>query len=74
MSKGAKRMRLREREIETRALRFLPRDVLLLRGAREGEREGLCEFEVTSGNASWREGEHFYLTAAQADTAYAAAV
>jgi hypothetical protein len=72
MSRNAKSMRLREQDAETRALRMLPREVKLL-GAPDGEREGLCEFEVTSGNAAWREGKHFYLTRAQARTAYASA-
>ena len=30
----------------------------------------LVEFEVVTGNASYREGEHFYLTAEQARRAY----
>lgn len=30
----------------------------------------MCEFEVLTGNASYREGEHFYLTPAQAKRAY----
>ena len=30
------------------------------------------EFEVVVGNASYREGEHFYLTAEQARRAYSA--
>lgn len=34
---------------------------------------GLCEFEVVSGNAAYREGERFYLTPAQAQRAYPAA-
>jgi len=32
--------------------------------------ETLLEFVVVVGNASWREGEHFYLTAEQARRAY----
>jgi hypothetical protein len=59
----------RKREGETRALRMLPREARLLRAPLDGE--GMCEFEVTAGNAAWREGEHFYLTPAQARTAYA---
>ena len=33
---------------------------------------GLVEFEVVVGNASYCEGEHFYLTADQARRAYSA--
>jgi len=31
---------------------------------------GVYEFEVVTGNASYREGERFYLTPAQAERAY----
>ena len=31
---------------------------------------GLFEFEVVTGNAAYKEGEHFYLTPAQARRAY----
>jgi hypothetical protein len=31
---------------------------------------GMCEFEVVTGNAAYREGERFYLTPAQARRAY----
>jgi hypothetical protein len=48
----------------------LPRSVRLL-GAPSGD--GLCEFEVVRGNAAYREGERFYLTAAKAQRAYPAA-
>jgi len=31
---------------------------------------GMYEFEVVTGNAAYREGERFYLTAAQAERVY----
>lgn len=49
-------------------LGLLPRSVRLL-GAGE---TGLCEFEVVNGNAAYREGERFYLSAAKAQKAYPA--
>jgi hypothetical protein len=30
----------------------------------------ICEFEVVKGNAAYRQGERFYLTPAQAESAY----
>lgn len=34
----------------------------------------LCEFEVVSGNAAYREGERFYLTPERASRAYPTAL
>jgi hypothetical protein len=51
------------------ARRLLPKSVR--RVEREAAFEsGLCEFEVVTGNAAYKTGEHFYLTRAQADQAY----
>lgn len=55
------------------ALRLLPKSVRLVeRKARSAAASdaGLCEFEVVTGNAAYKKGEHFYLTQAQADEAY----
>lgn len=51
-------------------LGLLPRNVRFL-GAQGAD--SLCEFEVVSGNAAYREGERFYLTPANAQKAYPAA-
>ncbi len=45
----------------------LPKNVRRIGVARTAS---LVEFEVVVGNASYREGEHFYLTAEQARRAY----
>jgi hypothetical protein len=48
-------------------LRRLPKNVRRVGAAFQ---PNLVEFEVVVGNASYREGEHFYLTAEQARRAY----
>jgi len=54
------------------ALRLLPRSVRFLGQTPARIDAGLCEFEVVSGNAAYKQGEHFYLTQAQARRAYLA--
>lgn len=56
-------------------LRSLPRSVRLLGPSNDPGRSqsSMYEFEVVAGNAAYREGERFYLTAAQAQRAYPAA-
>lgn len=49
------------------ARRLLPKSARLV--ARKAV-AGLWEFEVVTGNAAYKTGEHFYLTQAQADRAY----
>jgi hypothetical protein len=53
-------------------LGLLPKSVRQLVPSADGA-EGLCEFEVVSGNAAFREGERFYLTPSKALKAYPAA-
>jgi hypothetical protein len=53
-------------------LGLLPKSVRLLAASGAGA-EALCEFEVVSGNAAFREGERFYLTPSRALKAYPAA-
>jgi hypothetical protein len=52
-------------------LRRLPKNVRRVRAALHPNfQSNLLEFEVVVGNASYCEGEHFYLTAEQARRAY----
>jgi hypothetical protein len=58
------------------SLSRLPRSVRFLGEVSAGTEpmsqsaNGLYEFEVVTGNAAYREGERFYLTAAQAERVY----
>jgi hypothetical protein len=73
MMKGAA---ICEKDDEVRGADFglLPRSVRFV-GANGGASVGgLCEFEVVSGNAAYREGERFYLTPAKAQKAYPTAL
>lgn len=51
------------------ARRLLPKSVRRVDQAAAFDAE-LCEFEVLTGNAAYKAGEHFYLTHAQAAQAY----
>jgi hypothetical protein len=73
MSSRNKPMFLRQDVEQSTALRHLPKNVRLVGAARAQEGNGLYEFEVVMGNAAYREGEHFYLTPAKAQCAYAMA-
>ncbi len=73
MSSRNKSMFLRQDAEQNTALRHLPRNVRLVGAARAQEGNGFYEFEVVMGNAAYREGEHFYLTPAKAQCAYAMA-
>ena len=48
----------------------MPKSVRFL-GRGPGEMaSGMCEFEVVTGNAAYREGERFYLTPGEAQRVY----
>lgn len=53
-------------------LGLLPRCVRRLSAAPSEREDRLVEFEVVSGNAAFREGERFYLSATEAGKAYPA--
>lgn len=51
-------------------LGLLPRCVRRVSASAPARDDRLVEFEVVSGNAAFREGERFYLSAAEARKAY----
>ena len=71
---------VRDFKDQSAALSLLPKNVRFLgETPRQSDRllqsldgllDGLYEFEVVTGNAAYKEGERFYLTAAQAKRAY----
>lgn len=71
---------VRDFKDQSAALSLLPKNVRFLgETPRQSDRllqslNGFYEFEVVTGNAAYKEGERFYLTAAQAKRAYFAMV